>query len=460
MVCAFSDAQLYLPALNIRVRVYDVSYRNNVGEYSYSTAKVTRAAGELIADNLKYTNPIECQMNGERVFRLCVEPDGISLGSVKSNTATVTMRDPRVILERGTVDILLDETTLGDVVETYIWPTVVDNDPMGVIKGLKYTDPSIDDSFTEAYTDDLQRKINDTFPRDVEIEVPEYLDPMFKDERERQLTELGLDILEYAGEVTGWTVRALAGMKNRTGGFDIESSSPKDAIQSVVDEFEIDSWVDDDGYLWLGHPDVESTPFVVGKEYGDLHLIDHGITQQPAPISRVFVEGRYKIVDIPGTDADVNVFRARSLSEYTDNKGGRTLFLEPKNVSSVGEIESISESALRKRLFKSEYGRVVINGATKRNGNFNIYDVGVGDHIYLIPSTVDCGPDIPGGAFAIQKIAHEISPQEGWRTSLIVGKLTSVNSVETTTYVTTPDLDGWVDSSEFYENVNTYGVEK
>lgn len=454
MTCNFSDAQLYIPTTGDRVRVYDIQSRAAMGKMTFAQCRVHRVAGEMLDGVLFDVHPAELWVGGRRLARLAVDTDAVQLGSVDSMTATVRLSDPRVVLERGTLDILLDEATLKDTIDNYVIPIINEIDPNGVIQGVRYTDGEYEDLFTEAYTSFIKRGLNDLFPRDVTLSLPEWYESMISEEDEAT-TEFALGIVEG---ILDWSTKAhrwTYGLSNRKGGFDIEGATPAQAIRSIADEFELETWVDDDGYLWFGHSETRATPFVVGERSGDLIMNDYSVVEEKAPVTQVMVEGRYRILELSGTDVATDAFRARSHAVWSGKENGKSLFLEPKNVTSIGQLEKIAESALRQHATNSERGQITINGSVDSSlSEVSPHDVSLGDHIFVIPSERDCGPDIPASTFAVKGITHEINPTVGWELKLSVGKLVAVDSIETTTMVTSQSIDGWVSSEEFYARSN------
>ncbi|QCC48080.1 hypothetical protein [Halobellus limi] len=455
MACTFSDAELRFTNTGVRIRVYDIQYRETSGQYKFAQVRVHREAGEFVDSLLSAVEPVEVWMDGKRLFRMAADAESVSLGPNTSKRATIGLRDPRVVLERGTIDLLIEEITLREVVELYILPTIRTVDTEGVIQGVKYTDSEVDDTMTVAYDSWAKKIARRVLPRQSEFALPEWWELLATPTATKEIKEAQVNAAE---EIFRWSLGAAEwalGLRNRKGGFDVEGATPAEAIQAVADTFEIETWVDDDGYLWFGHSQFSAQPIIVGEQGGDLVMSDYSVITEKSPVTQVKVEGRYRIFEIPFTGIGSDYFRVRSHSVWNGKGNGKSLFLSPKNVKSIGEVEMIAQSALLQRLIRSKQGTIAINGTqTAPWSDLTAHDVSLGDHIYVIPNESECGPDVPAGVFAVQGLTHEINPTVGWSLRINVGKLVDPSLIETTSLITSPEIDGWVDAEEFYEATN------
>ena len=111
----FSDAELRVERLGIRVSIYEVWYDRALGDRDTAKAKISSSAARLIAREMSDSpEPVVVELGGERLFRLVLESDNIEIGIDES---FLKLTDPAVVFDRGIVSGSWKEVSLGEIVE-------------------------------------------------------------------------------------------------------------------------------------------------------------------------------------------------------------------------------------------------------------------------------------------------------------------------------------------------------
>lgn len=433
MTCDFGDARLVFPTEDIEIKPRSIDYRMESGKLEYTEAKLSRAAGELLAGRNMNPIPAELHVAGTRIARLSAESDAVRYGI---DETFIKLLDPRTVLENGHIQWEPESTTLQDAVE-HIFERR--EDPNGVLTGVRVvsneeieiTNRKLSEKFKEALRNGREF-VNDAGFRPIEDalvrESPEFLQ------------KAHADLL---------------------GAVRIPNLTPAEAIQRVAELFNVVSWVDADGVLWFGFPNQNADIATVGTLPGDLILREPRITQSAVPVKAAVVEGMPADVWIdrngdltidpkflqPGSER----YNLRSTATVKGDLGThRRIFIDGKKIQSFDEIEATALNALRETIFSNNSGSLVLDPVNSDGAAISPYDITVGDILLVPDETNHCGPDTAGGVFAINAVHHHISARRGWSLTVDVGRIIPDSELEVKSEIMGPNMDDWAEVDDFY----------
>jgi len=399
MSCDLSNIHIHFIESGIKVRPFSLDVRRSRqtdNQFDHVQAKLTRTAGDHIIDNHVDKEPVEiiADADGSRLYRGWYTSDGVKLGE---NTSILEISDPRKILKVGTIDKEWGRITLEKYKNSVFERRV---DPHNVLTGKEFTTERVDDTKLQFQTDGASQE-------DIENE-PEFMDGVFN----------------FAAEITP--------MVNGDGNFDFREDSPYSALMEIADIWETQMWVDQNGKLMIGHPDLSATIYPAGQGANNWHISEWNLPENPAPLKAVYVKGK---MDQKG-GKDTNLEEAWNV--LTDKKKFQTRaaagFLDDDSLEEVvvvsGKKETTDPEVLKKMARGAFYnkhtennrGSIIINCMVDNEIPVSQYaGIDIGDQIAVNQFESGC-ENIREGLYTVHSIQHDINGSDGWSITLEVNK--------------------------------------
>lgn len=433
MTCSLSDAQLVFERSGMIIAPYDLDYRSRRDRLDWAKARISRTAGEYIGDNSLEHEPVRIEVDGHVIRRLMLPDSPVELGV---EDAHLTLVDPLHILERGIVDKVFPRTTLRDVSE-YIFEQR--DDPNRVLEDVRITDPQLGGVVTESY----------------EARYPlwyAWVETTGLVTGSRQI----YDRLDIAGN----TLRLLdefTEIVDREGGFDFDGISPKEALALVGKEFNVQAWVDDDGILWIGMPDVRADFFMAGGP-APLKIKSYNVTEDAIPVSGVKVSGTYTLVTSgpyfggPTSTFDETKLQSWAVARRRNRSNGRMITLDTKQVMKGEDLANIAVTRLRAEIHDSKSGSIVLNPLASDEEQGHPTEISVGDHIGAFGNIEqDCKQTFDSDLFVVNGVHHRIGDDVGWEITVNVGKLADPGDIEVDFWYFDPTSQEVLEPEEVYK---------
>lgn len=449
MTCALADAQLYLPAYDIRVRPFSVTFERDIGRLDHAQLEISRAAGELIGEQLFYVTRAYLSFDGKVLARLALEAEDVTLTREK---AIVRLRDPKVALNYGTVDGVYERTTLSDVVGEIMDAR---DDPHRVLTSYKFTNADetrVSETLRSRYrnvisgVNGLRRRFQPG------IAARDYVSEHTDNGVIRWFENFEADVIVAASR----GIEALHGVDVERGGFEFSGATPIEALQQVEQEFGVQSWVDDEGVLWIGLPQARGTPFVASHYPGALKIREWDVVENASPVTGVVGYGTYKGNDILTGEVEIagsEDVQLRVEATWTGESAGRVVQLSPMRIEDPVELANAVERTLRRYIYDNASGEFTINPLASSDAFGSVFEIRLGDQIFVVGAESGCGKSIPTDIFAVHGIRHKITPDGGWELSVRVGKLIDSDAVQVRPFIVNPKTGDWVDANEYYSSI-------
>lgn len=424
MTCGLSEgAELHFLASGIRVIPYRATIQVNKHELSHARVKLSREAGELVDGYHRKHEPVEIKVDGEVIGRFYIPNQAVNLDG---EDAWLKLYDPRKILEHGSINRYYDKISAQDIIED-IYDEL--EDPYGVITDIRFAQESIRDEISEDFRHTYDILVDDNF---------------------ELLEKADLWVLRTVNKYTGWL--------GEEGGFDFEDVSPAEALKMVMDEFEVESWVDHNGVLWLGAPEMDAKLYAAAP--GELAVSEYNITELMTQTRGVKIEGPYTVVwqdsrrsmwglvGASGLNIDDHL---RAVGMATIGYSGDIITETiDKNVNSLEALEDIAARTLRRRLFEDRNGNLVINGDLSDPSDEPLQHITIGDLVALVPPPDrECQEKIDEGLFLVTGVTHELHPADGWTVTIRVGQLPN-REIRTRSWLFDPTTEVRYSSADDY----------
>jgi len=402
MSCELSNTRVHFTVSGIKVIPFSLDIRrarHEDNQFDHVQAKLTKAAGEHIIDNHVDREPVEILIgeNEDKLYRGWYTTDGVTLGQEQS---TLEIADPRKILRTGAIDKEWGSITLGNVVN-YIFERR--QDPHNVFTSIEITSPGVDTSM-------LQHG-------DLEIFG----------------IGGGFDVAADTGNhgIENF-IRETVPMLEGDGNFDFREDSPYSALAEVADIWETEFWVDQDGTLIIGHPDLTANVFGCGRGPNNWHISEWNLPENPTPLKAVIVKG--KMDQKGGKDRNLeeawNIitnkkkFQTRAAAGFLDdNSLSETIVLNGKKETTDPEVlKRMARGAFLTQHTRNNRGSIVVNALVENEIDPGQYaGVDIGDKIVV--NNIDAECDIlQEGVYDIHSIQHDINGEDGWKITLEVNK--------------------------------------
>lgn len=432
MVCALAEGvRITFEESGVVIQPVELDSRSKRRHYSHVQAKTTREAGELIDDKVQPFEPVTVSIEGVPLNLYYVPQDGITLNK---DNGIINLDDAHKIMERGAITKNFDDSTLGDVAD-FIFSKI--DDPRGAITSLKFTESADPSEQIQSFSESLRGQYDASYP--------------------------GVQYVEGVANVVGNSIQDASnffsdGHKDSYGSFQFDNISPRKAMGMVEDEFGIESWVDSQGTLWLGHQeDSPVNSLTVDPRGHALRLKEYNITNSTIPVKRVIARGTtdYRGFEFPEMDDIFSVEKIYPVAEawVADAPEGRVVSIEePLNIYKQKPLEEAVKGYLLRHSMENTSGNIVFNGLASESSGI-LAGLSVGDTI-SVPSTVrneDCSNSADGGDFIVRSVQHTFNHRQGWEVVVELGGVPS--SIESKSYIYDPT------DSRKYADVEAYNAD-
>lgn len=364
-------------------------------QFDHVQAIVTEEAGRYIMENNYSREPVEIrnQEDGSVLYRGFYSKDNIQLGESK---ATLEINDPREILGLGSIDKEWNSITLKKLTK-YIFKNRVDK--YNVLTGLRFATPKVNDEKVQ-YEDPY-------------IEVPgarESLDAI-------QATE------DFVRDLNPWG--------GGDGNFDFREETPYSALMETVNIWETQFWVDSDGTLVIGHPDIETTIYPAGDGEGNWKITEWDLPANPTPLKAVVVKGKMEqkgghddslSEDVWNVVSDKKKYQTRAAAGFLDDNDLEKVIMVQgkKETSNPKALRRMARGAFLKIHSQQNSGSITIDADSDNGVPLSDYaQISIGDHIQVNNFKTDCNK-LKSGLYSVQSIQHDITGTDGWSITIDV----------------------------------------
>lgn len=434
MACSLADTKLVFESSGIEVIPFDVDFRTKRGKLDYAKARLTRTAGEYIAEQFDEFEPVRIEVDGHVIRRLMLVENPIKLGV---DHAFLTLADSREILKRGVIDKVFHKATLGEVLD-YIYEQT--DDPNGVLIDARASDPGMEGIVTEDY----QEKYEWFFATNDYYKI------------------LTTELEEWGDNVSHKALRFinnLTGLLGKEGGFDFNGITPAEALYEVEQQFGLESWVDDDGVLWIGKPDVMADLYFASGEGSDtLRIKEYNVTEDAIPVAGVKIGGTYTITmrsnyyGGPNRTLEKTKLQSWAVARWTTKKNGRMIVLDSKKVIKGEDLAIHALTRLLSEIYDSKGGNVVLNPLASSTVHGHPAAIRVGDHLAVVGNIHEgCNQKIESDLFVVNGLHHRISSEVGWEITADVGKLVNPDELEVDFWYFDPTNEEMLEPEEVYK---------
>lgn len=471
-----------------------VSYTSDGQNYRIARVKVTREAGVHIHENSTMPEPVELWTAGYRLTRLYIPKDSIRL---TKDAATIRMMDPRHVLDADDLQYRNEDTTLGEIITEFRdWVMVSKQEavnPNGIITAVKTPDAL-----------DLAQQ-----SQSWDSKLDEYVGPMRDDAPDlgRSGQRLRISDTKFARNFRHSalnTVENMTGWLGENGGVDFEGLTVAGALHQIESVFQVSSWVDDNGVLWIGPQESQPELYVAGSGQHTWKLLEYNVTEDAHKTKAVVVKGDYEVrndttegtyMDAPTQSMRIRKFGYATMKppanvdvydtpigtvtaqeyqsiygEYPSEYVPQATYDFPKwraHENATTEIRTMNttdgealERAARRRLLRTIYdekaGSVTINPLASDFKAGQPQSLRVGDYLGVIPNGHDdcMTGSLSPSAFVVNRITHELSPRKGWTMKVGVGAISTVPIIsQVHTWEMDEEFNFGTDSEEYYRDV-------
>lgn len=432
-------------------------------KYDFCRLKVDSEIGDKMKPEtrnddgkLREYKPADVLKNGEIVRRLMFKPDGVSYGQ---DFTHIRLHDLQKSLDSGTIDKRWDTVKL---YEAYNY----------VLKKAK---------------DTLINGIQFTVPRDSQIvgigdSVADYL----PDTRVKELDGLRAKYVRITNPIQVGKIETSETMKLLDSYYavDFDGITPQEAIAELNKKFEVKTWVNNDGILFVGVPEVNSTRHLAAPHDNRIwRYKDPQISHAREPIKKVAVEGKW--VDEPGlgTSEDaigwfnnndgsgVGDVRAIGLAERTDIDYGQEFTITNKKAKKDA-LPQLARFSIREMMKNQNSGTVQIDPNLSGNELSRPIDVRPGDILHIVPddklfdfhtSTTGeigdepdnlsdlCGDFMKNEAYLITEVEHNILDSGEWELFVDLAMWPD-NPIKADMMYFNPTSGEWIDNMNGYNS--------
>ncbi len=417
----------------LRLRPYEISTREERHKFSYARAKISSEAAQLIIDYQAYNEPVTVKIGGAHYHRYYVPEDGL-IYEDEQEQAWVELLDPLRVLEDEVITSAYDSISLQDIVEDIFSRR---NDPNGLITDYEIVNKDIADQYSRSLRGRLQQgSLRGNFD-EVTIERDGF-NPLRR--IQESLTRFG-----------AWFDKS----EIEEGGFFFDEDTLYDALLAVENEFGVMAWVDYEGTLCIGVPELRTDNAI--EIYGDPDLDPVSISAYNVGTSRNSLR-KLEAISTPFSylnglvhphTQDQNALRFVAEVETPGAEGRVGSLDEPVRVSSQEELETVVYRKFVDAYMSHNGGTMEFNGLASTDQD-SLAQFNVGDLIGVTPSINRlCDRPIEGGAFIANRVHHKVNPRVGWQITVAVNRL--VPDADVTSYIFDPTTGEEFDELEDVE---------
>jgi len=407
MTCELGDLSLKFLESGIEIRPHDLNIRTQRVNYSHAKAKVSHKAALLIEDVAYDGEPVEVYLAGTFQNRYLYPAETLE---INRQDGFLKLYDARKVLDSGVLTGYYDEVEVFEIMDEIFEHR---KDPYGVLKGWSATDPSLIDAEKQDAGEDVYEAVRGAG----------YSPP-----REWWSKPIVEAVGMLANKAT-WFSPDME--KNTFAGLDLEDVSPNQALRKLEQTFGFTSWVDRDGILWIGHPEVGTFDYhvVSGRPRDKAYsLSQYNIVRTDNPVTMVRLNGKTKwfkgdlenTPDKPG-DELFPIAEAWVVGDDGDVAEGRVLAPEdPIDVWDLETLDAVARRYLAQANAEYRSGSIMFNSAASTE-KAALVGMKPGDVVLVSNFIEECVDTMQGGAFTVEEVQHGLSTRRGWRTTVEVG---------------------------------------
>lgn len=409
MTCGLADG-ITIEWLNtgVEVRPIDLDMRAQSKGLAHAQFRVSPEAAEVIRINTDTLEPVAVKFDDNVSRRLMFPEEAMEhTENLDGNERfDVDIADPRNILQRGAISKTWNTTSLEDAVD-YVMGRI--DDPEDVITGYRFIE-------------------------DVDVD----------ESRAQESIHTRLSFLPL-----------LSGPDEMFSGFGFDGTPPLEAMQTIMNEFQLDWWVDNEGVIIIAPRGAygEEVATVGGENV--VALKSYSITSTAYRVDTVQAHGSSgPLHSIPRASEEIDTdsvpaqFRSENFpirpiveANATTVDGSAMVVNERRDTQDLDQLEEIAERQLLAEIMSDTSGSMVVNGMAS-TGIGDIASMDVGDYIFVDDSINEaCDRDLVTGTFIIDEVHHRSNRRVGWEITLEVTRAIGGDDIETSSFYYSPATD-------------------
>lgn len=440
-----SRARIEFPATGVEVFAHEADIRRQRRKFAVAEFRLSRAAGELISETIPSNSVANVYIGDTLAHRMLYPGDSLQFETTLSenDVADLTLQDAGKVLAEGSMTATYGEVQLGTIIEDILSNR---EDKYNVIVDYEFVSPSnIRDGLV------LSGSIADITGGD---DSPFF--GAFLQSGNLTLTETIDSFFGFADEHLGTEFTS-----DSYTGFDFDAVTPLEALNTALNEFELDWWVNNDGILQIGFDGTAGQIAGIVGGNDQIKLNKYAITSDPDRVNAVHVEGPQRAVIDSGSMAsasDMEFFedQLQMLAEAEDptSEGSLVSINVERNVDSLKELEEIAIRQLTRYVMDQDSGSITINGLASEDKPA-VARLDVGDIISVDESVnVRCGRALITGDFIVRGVHHKLSPTRGWIANTELTRIPDMSEVRSRSVFYDPDEDKEYESLRQYTQEN------
>ncbi|UBF22610.1 baseplate hub [Halorubrum tailed virus 25] len=414
MTCSLKggpDLKFLESGLTLNIR--DLTTRSSRGRYDHAKIQLSKKDGDLLAREGIPNEPVHVVFDEVVQNRYIYPKDSLEIGH---REAWLKIYDARKILDSGILSNYFNEVEVGDVMDY-----ILENreDPYNVITGWKAVTPE---------TAEQSRQ-------DAEEDVREFLLGADADAPQTGLISGPLyNGIGALARFIGFMGKSQAMPYNTFRGLDFEDVSPNQAIAIMEDTFNFQSWVDNDGILWIGQPEANpQNRYIISGSSEDREYVmkEYNVTEGSNLVTQIEITGKTKW----GVDSDIlrggeskNELFPIAKAYIVDDDGNpvpgpKLAPSRPVDIWDLAALEDAATQALVNEQLNFRNGTIVFNGAASKDKD-TLAQMGVGDQV-IVGDYIShhCANEADGGAYVVEEVQHKVNTRTGWSITAKVGTI-------------------------------------
>lgn len=411
----------------MEIRPLEVDIRLQRRNYAHGQFVLSEEAGKYVAQNHDEAEPVHVKFDGNIAYRMCILEDAISFETNLDEDveATLDLHDAIKVLSRGSVSKSWEKVNVRSAVE-YIMDHR--DDPNFVIQDFGFVTQEVAEE---------------------RLFTPNPIEGFDLGERE-------------ANAISEWIIGIFSDSEYQGyGGFDFENVTPLEMLTTVMNEFGVNWWVEDDGTVMFGPDATYGQTVATVSGNNTIALQRYSVTEKSNKINAVRISGPQNVSfeDSPFGYQPPSARRA-NLQPIVEAKAndieGSSMYLEAKRQTSLETLEQTALRALLQEVLDDTNGSFVINGLASTNIPA-IAALDVGDHVFVGSGVeADCNDNVVTGHFVVREVHHQASTRRGWRISVEVARVPDTDQIETSSFFYDPLEDKKYDSIETFNEKNAW----
>lgn len=396
----------------LSVKIRDLTTRSSRGRYDHAKIQLSKKDGDRVAREAIPREPVQIVFNGVVQNRYIYPIDSLEIGH---REAWLKIYDARKVLDSGVLSNYFNEVEVGDAMD-YIMENR--DDPYNVITGWKAT------------TAETAEQVK----QDTEEDVREFLLGEDADAPQTGLISKPLyDAIGAAARFVGFFGKSAGMPYNTFRGLDFEDASPNAGIAMLESAFGFQSWVANDGTLWIGQPEANSqNRYIIhgAPKTRNYVMKEYNVTEGANLVTQVEITGKTKWglgEDIIGGDNVKNdlfpVAKAYVQDENGEPLPGPKISAGAKDIWDLAALEDAATQILVNEQLNFKNGTILFNGSASQDKETLVH-TSVGDQIIVSDGISEyCSTEADGGAYVVEEVQHKVNTRTGWTVTCKVGTI-------------------------------------